>query len=110
MRIGITGHQQLADSSAWLWVGEQFDKHLRGAPLESTALTSLARGADQLFAEIAMRLGWKVHAIIPCAKYEETFTNPDDLERYTKPTREPVFHDAKRFPIIDVIGNLGYKP
>ena len=81
MRVGITGHQRLPDESAWGWVGARIDDFLEGAaPL--TGLTSLAIGADQLFAERVLAQGGSLHVIVPHQGYEETFDSKQDRYRY----------------------------
>jgi hypothetical protein len=45
-------------------------------------ISSLARGADQLFADIVLDRGGHLVGVVPCEKYEETFPNPVDLEKY----------------------------
>ena len=50
------------------------------APL--TGVTSLAIGADQLFAEVVLELKGDLEAVIPFPDYDRTFTNETDLARY----------------------------
>lgn len=74
-RIGITGHQNIPTQAL---------PHVRGgirsalgnlpAPLEG--YSSLADGADQLFASIVLKLGGRLHVIIPSENYESTFNGP----------------------------------
>jgi len=45
-------------------------------------ITSLAIGADQLYAQILRKIGIRYLAIIPSDQYEKTFTNTSDLEQY----------------------------
>ncbi len=45
-------------------------------------VSSLAAGADQLFAAIVLRLGGHLHAVIPCAHYELSFAGPEDRARF----------------------------
>lgn len=84
-RIGVTGHRDIPD---------ELDAHVRaavraairtalrdhGGPLE--ALSSLAAGADQLFADIALDCGAELTVVIPSGDYEDGFTDPDELARY----------------------------
>jgi hypothetical protein len=72
-RVGITGHQRLDDPDAWAWVeqalGAELDK--LGTPL--IGITSLAVGADQLFARVVLARGGSLVAILPLADIERTF-------------------------------------
>lgn len=48
------------------------------------ALTALAEGADRIFADAALALGYQVEALIPfgSADYETTFADPAETPRY----------------------------
>jgi hypothetical protein len=46
------------------------------------ALSSLATGADQLFAHLALACGAELTAVIPSGDYEEGFATPGELARY----------------------------
>ena len=50
---------------------------LRPVPL--IGVTSLAIGADQLFADAVLQLGGELEAVIPFAEYDRTFDNSSDL-------------------------------
>lgn len=84
MRVGITGHQRLDSPSSWRWVEEQLDETLAtmGRPL--TGISSLAIGADQLFAEIVLRRGGELEAVLPFAGYEGTFKTGQTLRDYRR--------------------------
>ena len=47
------------------------------------AVSSLAIGADQLFASIVVDRGGQIHAVIPFQGYERTF-GPQDLDAYRR--------------------------
>lgn len=81
MRVGITGHQKLADATDWQWVADRIDDFLATAGVV-TGLTSLAAGADQLFAERVVAQGGRLYVIIPHERYEESFTAREDRVRY----------------------------
>jgi hypothetical protein len=80
--LGITGHQSIPDS-ARITVSEALGAEIESASHDGLlwGITSLAAGADQLFAELVLRVGGKVHAIIPSARYEKTF-DANGLRRY----------------------------
>ncbi len=73
MRVGITGHQRLKDPSRWPWVRAEIDKLISQLPTPVTGVTSLAIGADQLFAEVVLEHGGTIEAIIPFHGYESNF-------------------------------------
>jgi hypothetical protein len=71
MKVGITGHQE-RDGIDWAWVKRAVRIEL--AHLQARkALSSLAAGSDQIFAEVALDLGIPVLAILPLPGYEAFF-------------------------------------
>jgi hypothetical protein len=82
MVIGITGHQRLEDKSAWNWVGDALRSILREISHPFTGVSSLAIGADQLFAELVLDLGGDLHVILPFPDYADTFNTSDHRDRY----------------------------
>jgi hypothetical protein len=80
--VGVTGHQELEDDSAWAWVRIQMIGVLKDLPGPLIGVTSLAIGADQLFAEIVVQLGGQIIAVIPFEGYERTFERGGDLRNY----------------------------
>lgn len=80
-RIGVTGHRSIPDEV--LGHVEEGLRALLGShegPLE--ALSSLAEGADQLFAAIALECGADLTVVIPSGDYEEGFEGAEALERF----------------------------
>lgn len=71
-RLGVTGHQA-REGLDWDWTREQVARVLREDGPVSEALTSLAVGTDQLFAQEALRLNAPVTAVLPFAGYERCF-------------------------------------
>ena len=82
MRVGVTGHQRLKDASGWWWVEQEFDALLNSLPQPLIGVTSLALGADQLFARTMLRRGGSLEVIIPFAGYERTFNERQDRQEY----------------------------
>lgn len=82
MRIGITGHQKLSDETAWTWVKSEISRVLRENGGKQ-AVTSLAIGADQVFAQVALKEGYNLLAVVPCSGYESTFDS-EKLQNYKK--------------------------
>lgn len=81
MRVGITGHQDLGSPDDEAWVTEQL-RLLIGDTTLTSGVTSLAIGADQLYARLLAAQGKPFTAIIPCRKYEQTFGSSSDIESY----------------------------
>lgn len=73
MKVGITGHQHLPGDADWAWVAQEIAHELDnlGEPIEG--LSSLAVGADQLFAELVLEHRGRLIAIIPFPDYASTF-------------------------------------
>lgn len=77
MRVGVTGHQDLLHPA---WVAAQIRNALHEAsPL--VGVSSLAVGADQLFAEVVVTSGGILEVVLPFADYDRTF-EPEALPRY----------------------------
>jgi hypothetical protein len=78
MRIGITGHQNFENEA---WVSCNLDQQLD--KLEPThGYSSLAIGADQLFARHLARRAIPYTVIVPSERYEETFTSDESKRVY----------------------------
>ncbi len=79
--VGVTGHQAIPhDALAFVKTG--ISRVLRDFGDEFTGVSSLAIGADQVFAEAVLRIGGQLHAIIPCERYEMTFDDEQTIERF----------------------------
>lgn len=80
-RIGITGHRSIPpEARAHVLAGLR--SALCGLDGTTEALSSLAVGADQLFAGLALSCGAELTAVIPSGDYEACFDNAADLARY----------------------------
>src|SRR4051812_9120172 len=73
MTVGITGHQKLPDGSGIEWLRKGLISEIKEFKSLIYAYSSLAKGADQLFAKVVLKLGIELIAIIPCEHYEQTF-------------------------------------
>jgi hypothetical protein len=80
MRVGATGHQNLPSESV-ARIADDLRKQLINES-DLVGISSLAIGADQLFTSIVLSLGGRLEVIIPSEGYENTFDDPDSLERY----------------------------
>lgn len=72
MIIGFTGHQSRAGLH-WPFVREALDHALSCFPFPFEGISSLAAGADQLFAELVLARGNAHRAIIPIPDYRNEF-------------------------------------
>jgi hypothetical protein len=71
--IGTTGHQHIPETllpGILAGIGR-----VLASTNEVIGLTSLAAGADQHFARAVLDGGGRLHAIIPCERYETAFAN-----------------------------------
>lgn len=79
-QIGVTGHQE-REGLDWHWTRSQIAVVLRDESPVGGALTSLAIGTDQLFAQEALLQRIVVTAVIPFEDYERSFKGAG-LESY----------------------------
>jgi hypothetical protein len=84
MRVGITGHQRLNAPASWRWVERKLDETLETLGTSLTGISSLAIGADQLFAKLVLARGGELQAVLPFASYEETFKTGQSLRNYQR--------------------------
>ncbi|MFD9794680.1 hypothetical protein ACFWXK_27465 [Streptomyces sp. NPDC059070] len=80
-RIGVTGHRDIP-SEALDDIRSGLRALLCGHDGSLEALSSLAAGADQLFAAIALECGASLTVVIPSGDYEKGFADPAELARY----------------------------
>ncbi|MBV9689647.1 MAG: NUDIX hydrolase [Ktedonobacteraceae bacterium] len=93
LRIGVSGHQQLADQTTIAFVAQRFREILvsyQQLGQDVVLFSALAMGADQLFVRTAFEVGIPVEVVIPCADYEAIFplgTARDEYERLLRACR-----------------------
>ncbi|WEH42590.1 hypothetical protein OG233_25390 [Streptomyces sp. NBC_01218] len=80
-RIGVTGHRSIPPA-AYAHVHDGLCEALSATGDSPEALSSLAVGADQLFARLALARGARLTAVIPSDDYEKCFDDEADLARY----------------------------
>ncbi len=80
MKIGITGHQELNDPS---WVKREILRVLYLQSLPLIGITSLAVGADQLFAQAVLECGGALQVVVPFAGYVDSF-KADGRQEYER--------------------------
>jgi hypothetical protein len=81
MKIGISGHQNLGTADVIDWTRAQMRDELRKRDF-ACGVSSLADGADQLFADVIIDFGKLLEVVIPCHGYEGAFTNPLAAKRF----------------------------
>lgn len=81
MKIGVTGHQQRAGID-WQWVRSRIDRYLAGKSM-ILGYSSLAAGADQIFADAVLNAGGKLIAVIPMEGYASQFEE-STLQKYER--------------------------
>jgi hypothetical protein len=82
--IGITGHQKLDDPKAWPWVEEQLNNVVIECKSHLVGISSLAIGADQLFANIVLNHGGELYVVLPFENYEEKFEGAKAQAEYNR--------------------------
>lgn len=82
MKIGITGHQKIRRPTNWSWVRSALRSELSKVRPPLVGLTSLAIGADQLFAEIILEHGGEIEVIVPFEGYASKFQEGHNREAY----------------------------
>lgn len=100
MRVGITGHQRLDNPADWQWVEGEIRNvldHLHG---HFIGITSLAIGADQLFARLVLQHGGQVEVIVPFDDYERTFADEPTRSAY-----RDLLHAAGRRDVLKKSGS-----
>lgn len=80
IRLGVTGHQE-RDGIDWDWVRSAIARFLSDVSRPIVGYSSLAAGADQVFASTLIEHGATIRAVIPLADYERYF-NAEALESY----------------------------
>lgn len=80
-RIGITGHRSIPET-ALSEIVHRLATELKASADE--ALSCLADGADQLFAELALEVRIPVTAVLPADDYEEHLGGPEAVGRYRR--------------------------
>ena len=82
-RIGCTGHRALSPGTRRSVAAAIADVLAAEVDDDLTGLTSLAEGADQIFAFAVLSAGGQVHAIIPSEGYEQGFSSSSARATYT---------------------------
>lgn len=71
--IGVTGHQDIPEAALG-FIEDGIQRAIKRFHMDLVGITSLAAGADQLFARIVLQVGGSLRVVIPSEKYETTFS------------------------------------
>ena len=82
MSIGVTGHQRLENASDWTWTEDAIQAQLAQFASDLVGISSLAEGADQIFARSVLGLGGRLIAVIPYPGIERSFMSQTALRGY----------------------------
>jgi len=80
--VGITGHQRLTSRTE-----EQVAQEIRQAIAgiaDLDGMSSLAEGADQIFAEAVLELGGELIAVVPARRYVDAFAATTERENFSR--------------------------
>lgn len=78
-RVGVTGHQVMPAIAAE-YARTKIRQLLSEQPVPLVGFSSLAAGADQVFAHELLALGGMLHAVVPARDYKSTFAENDSVE------------------------------
>lgn len=103
--VGVTGHRKLKNPSAILPVLKAQMTAIQNSFPDSPiyAVSALAEGADCLFAQLAVDMGWELHVALPMAK--EYYVTDNDFSEAGKRTFEILYKLAENRQVVmsDVI-------
>ena len=108
-KVGITGHQNIPMGKPQDDIIQGIKDCLSDLPTPIVGYTSLAIGADQLFAQAVLDVGGQLMAIIPCPGYEETF-RPENLPAFQDLLAQTVEHEVLDYPMYDPTDPKGSEP
>ena len=81
VRIGITGHSNLSPDTVPA-VAAALRAALASAGTPLTGVSCLARGADQVFADVVLGIGGELHVVLPSTDYVERKVKPDNRPQF----------------------------
>jgi hypothetical protein len=83
VRVGVTGHQEI-DVEAETWIRDVLARILTSLPRPLIGVTSLAAGADQIFAGVVLEAKGMLEVIVPFAGYEREFAGAAERQAYDR--------------------------
>lgn len=81
-RVGVTGHRDLPDATRTLVSAAMAKELERFAAIDG--ISSLAEGADQLFAAHVLAAGGELEAIVPCQGYAGALATDDGRAEFER--------------------------
>jgi hypothetical protein len=75
--LGVTGHQRLSREEGWSNIRRSVRAIVQAAPTPLVGLSSLAVGADQLFAEEVLRQRGELRVVLPFPGYVDRLSADD---------------------------------
>jgi hypothetical protein len=96
MRVGVSGHQHVP-LAALAFVKEGIARTLSETKGDLLGVTSLAAGADQIFAKLVLERG-RLHVVIPCVEYEKSFSAAAGRHEYRALLSRAESTEALAFP------------
>ncbi|WP_310397393.1 hypothetical protein [Hymenobacter sp.] len=93
--FGVTGHQVIP-SEAIPFLQKGMADIITSIREEIVCVSSLAAGADQLFAKAVLKAGGHLHAVIPCKNYETAFSEKAQIAQFRK-----LLNKAENIEILD---------
>jgi hypothetical protein len=117
VKAGVTGHQELGEHKTGQWIRSKIEEAIDRQQV-AMGFTSLAIGADQLFADVLCERHVPFTAVIPSEKYVHTFRENDRARYYALLTKaelvvtlsysepsEAAYMDARR-GVVDAVDFL----
>lgn len=98
MRVGITGHSNLAPDSVAA-VADAMRDVLAPMTRPLVGVTCLARGADQVFAQVVLELGGSVEVVLPADDYRERKVKPDNRADFESLIQQAATVTVMPFPV-----------
>ena len=95
--IGVTGHQDIP-SEALAFVKKGIADVISRSSNPLIGVSSLAAGADQLFADTLLRSGGQLHIVVPCRGYERTFSEQANLDYFLNLLKKADVVEALDYP------------
>ncbi len=95
VRLGVSGHQQLPLNTVAEIRNSIRDLIMAAGP-NALGVTSLAEGADQLFATEVLAADGALHVVLPSRKYEEAFASPAAAQDFRR-----LLGQAKTVEVLD---------
>jgi hypothetical protein len=102
--VGITGHQKLGTRCAEI-VRAELQGQLAAVEAPLVGLTSLAAGADQIFADAVLQAGGELNVVVPADQIEASFQDAAALMRFRQLLKRA--HSVTRMPF-DEPGEQAY--